>query len=79
MKNTKNKLKLIEICQRLKKNVISYEEAKDEINDIDKNNYVCCDNISLTDVKDKYPAGLPIESIEITYCENCGSIHDVVW
>jgi hypothetical protein len=79
MKNLKNKLKLIEIVQNLKKDLIDYDEAIRQISDIDKKEFICCDNIVIEETKCKYPNGLPLDTIEITYCSNCDRIHDVSW
>lgn len=57
------------------------KKAKEIEEQAQKNNkdWICCDDVSLEEVKDKYPAGLPIGSIYITYCSNCDQIHDVTW
>ena len=79
MQNIKNKIKLLEIAQQLKKDNISYDEAKEQILTLDKKEFVCCDNITIENTRCKYPNGLPLETIEITYCSNCDKIHDVSW
>lgn len=50
-----------------------------EKEDVTKKDIKCCNNVSLQEVRNKYPAGLPISTIEITYCQNCGQIHNVTW
>ena len=77
MKNIKNKIKLLEIAQQLKKDNISYQEAKEQILALDKKELVCCDNIIIESTRCKYPNGLPLETIEIKYCSNCNKIHDL--
>lgn len=54
----------------MKKNNIKTEDNKE---------LVCCDNIIIEEVKEKYPAGLPLTSIIITYCNNCKTIHNIDW
>lgn len=75
----KNKIKLLEIAQQLKKDNISYDKAKKEILNLDKKELICCDNIVIEETICKYPNGLPLESIYITYCSSCCSIHNVTW
>jgi hypothetical protein len=79
MENVKNKIKLLEIAQQLKKDNISYNKAKEEILNLDNKEFICCDNIEIEEQKCKYPAGLPLETIYISYCINCNKIHDVLW
>jgi hypothetical protein len=79
MENVKNKMKLLEISQQLKKDNISYNEAKEQILKLDKKEFICCDNINIENTRCKYPNGLPLETIEITYCSSCDKIHDVSW
>lgn len=79
METTKNKIKLLEIAQQLKKDNISYDEAKEKILTLDKKDSMCCDNIVIEETRCKYPNGLPIESIDITYCSSCGIVHNVTW
>lgn len=45
----------------------------------DNKELICCDNIVLKEIKEKYPAGLPLTSIFITYCDSCKTIHNVYW
>lgn len=79
MEDVKNKIKLLEIAQQLKKDNISYKKAKEQILNLDKKEFTCCDNITIESTKCKYPNGLPLETIEITYCSKCNKIHDVSW
>jgi len=79
MENVKNKMKLLEILQQLKKDNISYKQAKEQILILDKKEFVCCDNITIENTRCKYPNGLPLQTIEIKYCSNCDKIHDVSW
>ena len=79
MQNVKNKIKLLEIAQQLKKDNISYNEAKEQILKLDEKKIICCDNITIENTRCKYPNGLPLETIEITYCSSCDKIHDVSW
>ena len=79
MENLKNKIKLLEIAQQLKKDNISYNEAKDQILNLDKKEFICCDNNMIAETRCKYPNALPLETIKITYCSNCYEIHDVSW
>jgi hypothetical protein len=73
------KEQLLQIAQKLKNNVFSYEEAKKQILAIDHKEYVCCDNIVLTETRCEYPNGLPLTTLNITYCETCDEVHDVNW
>jgi hypothetical protein len=79
MENVKNKIKLLEIAQQLKKDNISYNKAKEEILNLDKKEFICCHNITIENTRCKYPNGLPLDTIEITYCSSCNKIHDVSW
>ena len=79
MQNIKNKIKLLEIAQQLKKDNISYDEAKEQILTLDKKDFICCDNIIIENTRCKYPNGLPLDTIEINYCSSCDKIHDVSW
>ena len=79
MENVKNKIKLLEIAQQLKKDNISYMEAKEKILNLDKKDFICCDNLIIENTRCKYPNGLPLDTIDITYCSSCNKIHDVTW
>lgn len=79
MEITKNKIRLLQIAQELKKDNISYNEAKEQILKLDEKQFICCDSMEIENTKLKYPNGLPLETIEITYCSNCCKIHDVSW
>lgn len=79
IENVKNKIKLLEILQQLKKDNISYQEAKEQIRTLDKKELVCCDNMAVENTRCEYPNGLPLETIEIKYCSNCDKIQDVSW
>ncbi len=79
MEDVKNKIKLLEIAQQLKKDSISYQEAKEKILNLDKKEFICCSNITIENTRCKYPNGLPLDTIEITYCSNCDRIHDIYW
>ena len=79
MENVKNKIKLLQIAKLLKKDNISYNQAKEEILNLDKKEFICCDNIIIEHTKCKYPNGLPLNTIEITYCSSCDNIHDLSW
>jgi hypothetical protein len=39
----------------------------------------CCNNPTIEEGREKYPLGLALDSIYITYCSNCGTIIDVRW
>lgn len=39
--------------------------------------YNCCQNQRLETGVEKYPLGLPLDRLKITYCENCHQIHNV--
>jgi hypothetical protein len=82
MNNSKisEKIKFLEIAKNLKKDTITYDEAIQQAKNIDaKKEFICCDNITLERNKDKYPLGLPLDTIEIIYCSNCHRIHDIEW
>ena len=79
MEDIKNKIKLLEIAENFKKKSISYKEAKEQILNLDKKEFICCDNIVIEETKCKYPNGLPLDTIKITYCSSCDRIHDVSW
>lgn len=42
-------------------------------------NKKCCDNQVLESGIEKYPLGLPLDRIKITYCSNCHAIHNIEW
>lgn len=80
------KLKIIDIVQKLKKNTISEQEGFKELNSIlnpkVEHCYLCKkngddENIQNTSVK--YPGGLPLNTLDIEYCDNCGTILNVDW
>lgn len=70
----------------MKKNNISDEEGFAEINNIlsPKNNYSCrCEKRGnkqdIRNTRCKYPDGLAIDTLDITYCETCGTVINVEW
>jgi hypothetical protein len=73
------KIRFQEIAQQLKKDIITYNDAVNEILHIEKNDLICCDDVNLETTKCKYPNGLPIDTIEITYCSSCNSIEEISW
>ncbi len=79
MENVKNKILFLETAQKLKQNKISIEEAKKQILNFDKKDLICCEKIEIEEQKCKYPAGLPLDTIYISYCKNCNKIHDILW
>jgi hypothetical protein len=79
MENVKNKILFLETAQKLKQNKLTLEEAKEQILNLDKKYLICCDNIKIEEQKCKYPAGLPLDTIYISYCINCNKIHDILW
>ncbi len=52
MSDISDKIKLIEITQRLKKGNISFQEALKEIGNLHNKEYLCCDNICI-EITDK--------------------------
>jgi len=39
----------------------------------------CCKDPKIEEGKIKYPLGLPLDTIRLTYCLSCGKIHEVTW
>lgn len=76
------KIKIIELAQKLKKNVISLDECSNELNILlnsDDKTGNCCDEKSITHTSCKYPNGMPLTTLEIDYCEMCFEVHNVTW
>jgi hypothetical protein len=75
-----SKLKFLEIAKNLKKDNITYDEAIQQVKNIDaKEEFICCDNIILEKTINRYPSGLPLDTIEILYCTSCHRIHNIEW
>lgn len=75
-KNNENDYtRFLEQKLRKKTNIMTPQVKQDNF----KKEFICCDNITIENTRCKYPNGLPLETIEITYCSSCDRIHDVSW
>lgn len=84
--NINKKIKIIEIAQKLKNNSITEQEGFKEINDVlnpkIEHCYLCEqfgreEKIEKTSIE--YPDGLPLDTLDITYCNTCGHILETDW
>jgi hypothetical protein len=86
MNEIDKKLKIIEISNKLKKDIITYGVACKELNNIInpkvENCWHCGKFENKQDIQEtncKYPNGLPLDTLDIKYCNTCGTIIDVEW